>query len=68
MVDRIFRNQLGRNMEAYVDDTMVKSRQVDDQARDLQQAFGTMRRYGMCLNPLKCVFGVKAGKFLGYIW
>lgn len=45
---------------------MVKSVGVDDHARDLEETFGTMRKYGMHLNPLKCIFGVNAGMFLGY--
>lgn len=67
MVDRMFKTQLGRNMEVYVDDMLVKSRVARTHADDLQEAMITMRKYGMRLNPSKCAFGVQAGKFLGYM-
>lgn len=67
MVDRMFKTQIGRNIEAYTDDMLVKSKKSAAQASDLQETFTTMRRYGMRLNPNKCAFGVKEGKFLGYM-
>ncbi|KAL0449617.1 UNVERIFIED_CONTAM: Retrovirus-related Pol polyprotein from transposon.6 [Sesamum latifolium] len=51
----------------YVDDMLVKSRKVDDHLSDLKQAFEIIRAYGMKLNPTKCTFGVRGGKFLGYM-
>ncbi|GER40904.1 retrotransposon protein [Striga asiatica] len=59
--------QLGRNMEVYVDDMLVKSRLKVDHVTNLREKFTTPRRYGMKLNPAKCSFGVNLGKFLGYI-
>lgn len=59
MVDRMFKTQIGRNIEAYVDDMLVKSKKSEAHASDLQETFTTMRRYGMRLNPNKCAFGVK---------
>ncbi|CAA0827122.1 Unknown protein, partial [Striga hermonthica] len=67
LVDQIFRDQLGRNMEVYVDDMLVKSKVEADHVGDLRETFQTLRRYGMKLNPAKCSFGVEAGKFLGYM-
>ncbi|CAA0839165.1 Unknown protein, partial [Striga hermonthica] len=67
MVDKMFSRQLGRNMEVYVDDMLVKSRRADDHVGDLKETFETLRRYKMKLNPAKCKFGVKSGKFLGYM-
>ncbi|CAA0843025.1 Unknown protein, partial [Striga hermonthica] len=67
LVDQIFKDQLGRNMEVYVDDMLVKSKMEADHVGDLRETFQTLRRYGMKLNPTKCSFGVKAGKFLGYM-
>ncbi|CAA0811058.1 Unknown protein, partial [Striga hermonthica] len=67
LVDKIFKEQLGRNMEVYVDDMLVKSREELDHVRDLRETFLTLRRYGMKLNPAKCSFGVRSGKFLGYL-
>ncbi|CAA0841932.1 Unknown protein, partial [Striga hermonthica] len=67
LVDQIFKDQLGRNMEVYVDDMLVKSKMEADHVGDLRETFQTLRKYGMKLNPAKCSFGVKAGKFLGYM-
>ncbi|KAL0411422.1 UNVERIFIED_CONTAM: Retrovirus-related Pol polyprotein from transposon opus [Sesamum latifolium] len=61
LVDRMFKEQLGRNMEVYVDDMLVKSRQTDQHLADLAETFS------MKLNPAKCAFGVRSGKFLGYL-
>lgn len=63
----MFKTQLGRNMEVYVDDVLIKSRVARTHADDLQEAMITMRKYGMRLNPSKCAFGVQAEKFLGYM-
>ncbi|KAL0439442.1 UNVERIFIED_CONTAM: Retrovirus-related Pol polyprotein from transposon.6 [Sesamum latifolium] len=59
LVDRMFREQLRSNMEVYVDDMLVKSRQIDQHLVDLAKTFNTLRRYHMKLNPAKCVFGKK---------
>ncbi|XP_073119830.1 uncharacterized protein [Henckelia pumila] len=67
MMDRVFKNQLGRNVEVYVDDILVKSRTRNHFIPDLEETFGTLRRYGVKLNPAKCVFGVKSRKFLGFV-
>ncbi|KAL0430800.1 UNVERIFIED_CONTAM: hypothetical protein Sradi_0706000 [Sesamum radiatum] len=39
----------------------------EDHLSNLKQAFEVMRAYGMKLNPNKCTFGVRGGKFLGYM-
>ncbi|KAK8954187.1 hypothetical protein KSP39_PZI001996 [Platanthera zijinensis] len=67
MMDRVFQGQKGRNLEVYVDDLMVKSREVDSHLQDLEETFDTLRRYKMRLNPLKCIFGASKGKFLGHL-
>lgn len=54
-------------MEAYVDDSIVKSRQEKDRVDDLRETFETLRKYRMKLNPKKCVFGVRSGIFLGFL-
>ena len=63
----MFADQIGRTMEVYIDDMLVKSLEVEDHISHLQQAFSTLRKYNMKLNPAKCSFGVSSGKFLGYI-
>ncbi|GMH25257.1 hypothetical protein Nepgr_027100 [Nepenthes gracilis] len=67
LVNRMFEKQIGRNMEVYVDDMLVKSRVTGDHIRDLEESFGVLCQHQMKLNPAKCVFGVSSGKFLGFI-
>jgi hypothetical protein len=49
----------------YVDDIIVKSTKQENHIADLQETFANFRRAGLKLNPEKCVFGVKKGKFIG---
>jgi hypothetical protein len=58
----IFHDLLGIILEVYIDDVVVKS-----DSMDLRLALKRMRRYGLKMNLLKCVFGVSAGKFFGFI-
>ena len=51
----------------YIDDIIIKSAGLDHHLADLRLALERMRRYGLKMNPLKCAFGVSAGKFLGFI-
>ena len=67
LVTKIFRPLFGNTMEAYIDDMLVKSKECFDHAKHLQEAFELLRRYDMKLNPLKCTFGVSAGKLLGFM-
>ena len=63
----VFRDHIGRNVEAYVDDIVVKSRKTGDLVTDLKIVFGCLRAKGVKLNPEKCVFGVPRGMLLGFI-
>ena len=63
----VFGDHLGRNVEAYVDDIVVKSRKSDDLVADLRIAFDCLRAKGVKLNLEKCVFGVPQGMLLGFI-
>ena len=63
----MFMHQIGRNVQVYVDDMLVKSLHKNDHLDDLQEIFDTLRSYNMKLNPSKCVFGVTTGKFLGFM-
>ena len=67
LVNSVFKEQIGRNVEVYVDDLIVKSKDPEDHIKDLEETFYTLRRYGMRLNPTKCAFGIKSGKVLGYM-
>ena len=67
LVTKIFRPLIGRTMEVYIDDMLVKSKERPDHTKHLQETFELLRTNGMKLNPLKCVFGVSSGKFLGFM-
>ncbi|GJT78398.1 reverse transcriptase domain-containing protein [Tanacetum coccineum] len=66
LVDKTFHGQIGRNLEVYVDDLVIKSRTEDEIVRDIEETFKTLRKINMKLNPKKCTFGVEEGMFLGY--
>ena len=61
LVNKIFSRQIGRNMEVYVDDMLVKSKEEDTHLDDLKETFATLRQYQMRLNSSKCTFGVSSG-------
>jgi hypothetical protein len=63
----IFHELLGIIVEVYIDDIVVKSAGLDSHLADLSLAFEKMCQYGLKMNPLRCVFGVSTGKFLGFI-
>ena len=63
----IFHDLIGVILEVYIDDIVIKSSGLDHHLADLRLALERMRRYGLKMNPLKCAFGVSAGKFLGFI-
>ena len=67
LMNKIFMHQLGRNVQVYVNDILMKSVSENDHLSDLQETFNTFWSYNMKLNPSKCVFGVTAGKFLGFM-
>ena len=67
LVNHMFRPQIGRKVEVYVDDMLVKSLDEGKHLDDLQETFNTLRRYSMKLNPSKCAFRVVSGKFLEFM-
>ena len=67
MMMRMFETQLGKNIEIYVDDMVVKSKVVSEHLEDLGTIFEIIRKYKLRLNASKCSFGVGSGKFLGYM-
>ena len=62
----LFRS-IGRNVQVYVDDMLVKSLREKDHLDDLRETFDTLRSFNMKLNLSKCAFRVTAGKFLGFM-
>ncbi|GJT89462.1 reverse transcriptase domain-containing protein [Tanacetum coccineum] len=66
LVDKAFQKQIGRNLEVYVDDLVIKSRMEKEVIRDVEETFKTLRKINMKLNPKKCAFEMREGTFLGY--
>jgi hypothetical protein len=62
-----FADQLHRNVEAYMDDVVIKTGNPDGLIADLEETFSSLRRFRWKLNPTKCIFGVPLGKLLGFI-
>jgi len=67
LMDRVLAPRIGRNMQTYVDDMVVTSKEKNQHIADLEELFTIIARYKLKLNPEKCVFGVEAGKFLGFL-
>ena len=67
MMIKMFELQLGKNVEVYIDDMVVKSKLVSEHLADLTNIFEILMRYKLRLNASKCSFGVGSGKFLGYM-
>ena len=67
LVNKMFSNQIGRNMEVYMDDMLVKSKEELTHLDDLKETFAMLKQYQMKLNPSKCAFGVASRKFLGFM-
>jgi hypothetical protein len=62
-----FADQLHQNVEAYMDDVVIKTRNTDGLIADLEETFSSLRRFWWKLNQTKCIFGVPLGKLLGFI-
>ena len=63
----MFESQLGKNIEVYIDDMVVKSKVEFEYIDDLGNVFEILRKHKLHLNAAKCSFGVGSGKFLGYM-
>ena len=67
LVNKIFKELIGKTMEVYIDDMLVKSIKAANHIAHLEEAFGVLRKHRMMLNPSKCIFGVSLGKFIGFL-
>jgi hypothetical protein len=67
LMDRVFSEQIGKNLEVYIDDMVVKTTEASEHDQDLSDILASVRKYNMRLNPSKCSFGVQSGKFLGFM-
>ena len=67
MMTKMFEPQLGKNIEVYIDDMVMKSKVVSEHVGDLGNIFEIIRKHKLCLNASKCSFGVGSSKILGYM-
>ena len=65
MMTKMFEPQLGKNIEVYIDDMVVKSKLVSEYLTNRTSIFEILRKHKLRLNASKCSFGVGSGKFLG---
>jgi hypothetical protein len=66
-IQKCLKSQIGKNVEAYVDDAVVKTTKEDKLITDLTETFANLREFQWKLNPTKCVFGVPSGLLLGFM-
>ena len=67
MVTKLFGHMIGKTVEVYIDDMLVKSLREENHVADLLQVFDILRESRLRLNASKCTFGVSSGKFLGHV-
>ena len=67
MMSQVFNEQIGKILEVYIDDMIIKTHEDKDPVADLHETFQQLHRYDLRLNPNKCTFGVEAGNFLGFM-
>ena len=67
LINRVFKFQIGRNVESYVDNILLKSMTTSDFLSDVREVLRVFCDTRMMLNPKKCIFGITSGKFLGYL-
>jgi hypothetical protein len=65
MTSKVLSTKISRNVLTYVDDIIVRSMKHEGHILDLLETFTNFRKARLKLNPEKCIFGVKKGKFLG---
>jgi hypothetical protein len=63
----IFHEIIGKIVEIYIDDVVVKSKSYKEHLADLRKTLECTRKHGLKMNPNKCAFGVSAGQFLGFL-
>ena len=67
MMTKMFKSQMGKNIEVYLNNMVVKSKIVSEHIEDLTNIFEVLRGHKLCLNASKCSFGIGSDKFLGYM-
>ena len=63
----VFHKLIGKIVEIYIDDVVVKSKGYKEHLANLRETLECTRKHGLKMNPNKCAFGVSAGQFLGFM-
>jgi hypothetical protein len=66
-IQKCLKSQIGKNVEAYMDDVVVNTTEQDQLIADLTETFSNLHTYQWKLNPTKCIFGVPSGLLLGFM-
>ena len=66
-MQKCLHDQIGKNVQVYVDDIVIKTKEKSTLLDDLRETFLNLRKFRLKLNPEKCTFGVPAGKLLGFL-
>ena len=66
-MQKCLQSQISKNVQVYVDDIVIKTKDKRTLLEDLEETFANLRKYRLKLNPDKCTFGVPAGKLLGFL-
>jgi hypothetical protein len=66
-IQKCLKSQIGKNVETYIDDVVVKTIEEDKLIADLTETFANLREFQWKLNPIKCIFGVPSGLLLGFM-
>ncbi|XP_022032429.1 uncharacterized protein LOC110933519 [Helianthus annuus] len=67
LMDKIFAEDIGKHIEVYIDDLVIKIPEEDQMLKDIEKTFHSLLSVNMKLNPAKCSFGMEEGKFLGFV-
>ncbi|KAJ0715809.1 putative nucleotidyltransferase, Ribonuclease H [Helianthus annuus] len=67
LMDTVFKSDIGKTVEVYMDDLVIMSHEEDSMLNNIQRTFDSLRNVNLKLNPTKCSFGMEEGKFLGFI-
>lgn len=66
-MDKDFKGLLNKCIAIYMNDLIVFSKNQSTHIIDLRKVFNRCQKYGISLNPKKCLYGVTKGKILGHI-
>lgn len=66
MIQKCLATQIGQNVQVYIDDVVITTKQGSSLIYDLKKTFDNLDKFCLKLNPTKCSFGVPAGELLGY--